>query len=146
MGLFSGGNSSQSAQQYTGTTSGSGLTVQGKSGAVNTGTNTNVKSNSNTKDVGNVTIKADKGATVTYTPIYSNPTDQQGGQNSILEKLASMFSSGSGGGGGGGITVNATPPASTAATLATSSVVKYIVVAVVILGIVFVWKIASKKS
>lgn len=140
MGLLGGGNvQSEGPQQYTGTASGQGINLQGKNKSVNTGTLTNAKTSSSTKDVGNVTIKAAKGSTVNYTIPASND------QTSILDQLKGLFTGGDSGGGGGGITVSM-PGAATASTLASSSVVKMIVIGVVIVALVLGWKMLGSKK
>lgn len=145
MSLFGGDtNSASGPQQYTGTSSGYGLTLQGENKNVNTGTQTTIKESTALKDIGNVVLKAQKGSTIYYQPAGD------ANQNSVLDTISGLFSkitgSSSGGGGGSGITVNNTPPVSTVQAIGTSSSVKWLIIGGLAVAAFVVWKLFLSKK
>jgi hypothetical protein len=132
-------------QQYTGTSSGYGLTLQGSNKGVNTGTQTTIKDKKELKNLGNVNLKAAKGSTIVYQP------EGAANQSSVLETVSGLFSKVAGGdsgsgGGGGGITVNNTPPIGTVQAMGTSSTVKWLIGGALVVGAGIAWKLLFSKK
>ena len=143
MGAF-GSDSSSSSTSNVSTTSGSGITSQGK-GAVNTGTLTNAKTsttnkistNANTDSNNKTTVN--KGGTINYTTTVAAPADSSSGSG-----LADILAAFKGGGGlsGGSTNISVLPPQSTVSTLASAANTKWIIwaaSAAVALGIYLVF-------